>query len=190
MTINYKIQIHSYWHCGSGLAAGADMDSLVIKDSNNLPYIPGKTIKGLVREACDEILALSDYKDMEQDYLRLFGYLDSDTKEEKKNTEMKKSEAFFTNATLTDKDDIVTNKLQRFMYTSIAQTAIGKDGASKEHCLRKIQIVVPCALEGQIIDVPESMTETVLKALKFIKNLGTNRNRGLGRCTIEGKETK
>ena len=49
--IKYKITFYSNWHCGSGLAAGADTDELVIKDRNGLPYVPGRTIKGLLREA-------------------------------------------------------------------------------------------------------------------------------------------
>jgi hypothetical protein len=31
MNIHYKITFHTYWHCGSGLASGADADLLVIK---------------------------------------------------------------------------------------------------------------------------------------------------------------
>ena len=55
MKIKYKIEFHTDWHCGSGLAAGADVDALVVKDKNGMPFIPGKTIKGLVREAVEEI---------------------------------------------------------------------------------------------------------------------------------------
>ena len=50
-TIKYEIEFFSNWHCGSGLAAGADVDALVIKDQEGLPYIPGRTLKGLLREA-------------------------------------------------------------------------------------------------------------------------------------------
>lgn len=32
MRIDYSIEFFSYWHCGSGLAAGADVDELAIKD--------------------------------------------------------------------------------------------------------------------------------------------------------------
>ena len=56
--LNIKIEFFSPWHCGSGLSAGADADSLVIKDTNGLPYIPGKTIKGLIREAVEDYAAL------------------------------------------------------------------------------------------------------------------------------------
>lgn len=55
MKIKYQIQFHSYWHCGSGLAAGAGVDALVVKDADGLPFVPGKTIKGLLREAMEEL---------------------------------------------------------------------------------------------------------------------------------------
>lgn len=42
MDIKYSIQFHTDWHCGSGLAAGADVDALVVKDKDGLPFVPGK----------------------------------------------------------------------------------------------------------------------------------------------------
>ena len=56
-TIKYEIEFFSNWHCGSGLAAGADVDALVIKDNNGLPYVPGRTLKGLLREAATILFA-------------------------------------------------------------------------------------------------------------------------------------
>ena len=52
--LTLKIQFFSPWHCGSGLSAGADTDALVIKNPQGLPFVPGKTIKGLVREALED----------------------------------------------------------------------------------------------------------------------------------------
>lgn len=186
-TLKYNIEFHTYWHCGSGLAAGADVDALVIKDKNNMPYIPGKTIKGLIREAVDEIIGVRPNCFNEDDYLKVFGYLD-DGGSEKKDEEMKKSDSFFTNANLVEYKEIVKDKLQRFLFTSISNTAIDPEGVAKEHSLRKIEVVVPCKLSGEIINVPDSMVKILSDAAKFIKNLGANRNRGLGRCTIIVKE--
>lgn len=45
--LKYSIQFYTNWHCGSGQAAGADVDALVVKDAQGLPFVPGKTIKGL-----------------------------------------------------------------------------------------------------------------------------------------------
>ena len=47
MRIDYSIEFFSYWHCGSGLAAGADVDELAIKDGDGLPYVPGRTVIGV-----------------------------------------------------------------------------------------------------------------------------------------------
>ena len=68
--LNIKIEFFSPWHCGSGLSAGADADSLVIKDTNGLPYIPGKTIKGLIREAVEDYAAL---RGLDMDLEKAFG---------------------------------------------------------------------------------------------------------------------
>ena len=55
-TLHYSITFHGDWHCGSGMAAGAELDALVIKDGRGLPYIPGKTIKGLFREQAEMLI--------------------------------------------------------------------------------------------------------------------------------------
>lgn len=186
MNITYKVTMHNYWHCGSGLAAGADVDAIVIKDKDGLPYIPGKTVKGLVREAMNEIINLRGEEEP-QEYVKLFGYLSKNGKE------MDKSESFFTNATMDGKDDttkqILELGLQQYLYESVANTAIDEEtGTAKKHSLRKMEVTVPLTLTGRILNVPESMKTAVLDAMRFIKNLGANRNRGLGRCTIEGRK--
>ena len=68
MDITYNIDFFSEWHCGSGLSGGATTDALLIKDKHNLPFIPGKTIKGLLREAVEDILSLGDYSKYESSF--------------------------------------------------------------------------------------------------------------------------
>ena len=55
-TIKYKIEMLSDWHVGSGLDAGAESDAVVLKNEMGLPYIPGKTIKGLLKDAANEMV--------------------------------------------------------------------------------------------------------------------------------------
>jgi CRISPR/Cas system CSM-associated protein Csm3 (group 7 of RAMP superfamily) len=171
-TVRYSVEFFTDWHCGSGLSSGADLDLLVIKDKDRLPFIPGKTVKGLVREAIDEIWK---FEDKEYDFTEIFGKrADSDG-------------SFFTNATLEEnlRDVISGNKLQEHLYRSVASTAIDENGIAEEHSLRKMEITVPCTLEGEIRDVPDDFVEIMEKGLKFIKRLGQNRNRGLGRCQFQ-----
>lgn len=172
--IKYRITFHSDWHCGSGLAAGADVDALVIKDNDGMPFVPGKTIKGLVREAID--IVWSEKEKNISIYNQVFG----------REGEVR-SESFFRNAVMLDDERtyILSVDAAQYMYRSIASTAIDGDGIADDNNLRKIQVTVPCALTGEILNVHDEMVEPVIQALKYIKRLGQWRNRGLGRCTID-----
>lgn len=184
MKITYSIEFHTDWHCGSGLAAGADVDALVVKDEKNMPFIPGKTIKGLVREAVEEIRDLQ-VKNIDDNFFDAFGFFEKDKEQ------MKKGSMFFTNAELKKEEykAITSNDAVRFMYRNIASTAIDNDGIAKEHSLRKMEVVVPCTLQGEILNVPNDvLADEIIRSLGFIKRMGQNRNRGLGRCTITGRK--
>ena len=63
-------------------------------------------------------------------------------------------------------------------------TKIDENGIAEEHSLRKIEVTVPLILFAEISDLPAEYSPQMEKCLKFIKRLGTNRNRGLGRCNI------
>lgn len=183
-TIKYEICFHTYWHCGSGLAAGADVDALVIKDRDNLPYVPGKTIKGLIREAVDNLRVYKNYNVHDDLYFDVFG-MNNDGKSDIKDVKHKKSISFFSNAVINRHDEIAAKGLQRFMYSTVASTAIDSNGIAKNHSLRRMEVVIPCSLEGYITDVPEDMVALLADSFKYVKNMGVNRNRGLGRCSIK-----
>lgn len=167
--ISYRLDFYSNWHCGSGLAAGADVDTLVIKDANGLPFVPGRTIKGLVKNAFEDIYGKDSGTSIFGDF--------------KKHYEVN---AFFSDAVLQREDygQIVKEELGRFMYNSISNTAIS-DSVAKAHSLRKTQVVLPCSLYGEILYVPDEFVERLAESLRFIKELGHHRSRGLGRCRFE-----
>lgn len=178
--INYKIEIHSPWHCGSGLSKGSDVDSLVIKDDKGLPFIPGKTLKGLIREAVEDYVSLTTACD-EEDVVRVFGR--SGTED---FYQICKGMAFFTNAELSEeeKDPILSDNLQPFMFDKVSSTAIDENGVADDHSLRRYEVVIPCTLYASICFVDDNFVPILSKALGMVKRLGVNRNRGLGRCTI------
>lgn len=193
MNINYSVDIHSYWHCGSGLSAGADVDLLAIKDKEGMPFIPGKTVKGLLREAVSELTALKEGKcsfEVSEDFIKTFGHVLSSYETGKASTEMYKGEAFFSNAELTpqERKEIISGQLSDYLFDAISQTAIDDKGIAVEHSLRKTQVALPCKLHGRITDVPDNYADTIKEAMGFIKCLGMGRNRGLGRCTFKAEE--
>lgn len=189
-TINYKITFYSEWHCGSGLAAGADVDLLVVKDPHGLPFVPGKTMKGLIREAVEDYLSFSGTESGERtnvsktDVSKLFGTAydaESGTEGQAAGT------LFFSNASLpqNESEAIVGSNTQKYLYRKVASTAIDDNGQARDHSLRKMQTVVPCTLEGKISgEMTDDEKEVITKSLGLIKRLGQNRNRGLGRCSV------
>lgn len=173
MDITYKIQFYSQWHCGSGLSAGADVDNLVVKDSQGMPFVPGKTMKGLIREAVEDYLAFT--KAAATDLEKTFGVEGSVT-----------GEAHFGNAVLPAREynAIVANIAQHYLYNKVTTTAIDENGVARDHSLRSMETVVPCTLEGMITDIPEAMQTVIAGSLGLLKRIGQKRNRGLGRCDV------
>jgi CRISPR/Cas system CMR subunit Cmr4 (Cas7 group RAMP superfamily) len=178
MTLTYQLKFYDYWHISSGLSAGARLDSTVIKDSDGLPYVAGKIIKGLSRE-------MAELLDNHDDFIQhCFGSAGTDM-----------GKCYFTNATLdeTTAKQITTNYLQDNLYDIIASTKIDENGVAETKSLREIEVVVPLTLCGEIRDIPNNeYKEKMTRALKMIKRMGLNRNRGLGRCKFcfEGEECK
>ena len=163
--MKYSLTFYSYWHCGSGLAAGADMDALVVRDADGLPFVPGKTIKGLVKQA----------------YESLYGK-NSDLFGEEGN---KQGGAFFSDATIgSERGAIVRDELAPYFYQSISSTAINDNGVADSGSLRKMEVVIPCELTGEILfDASQSdWVDKLTKAVRLIKELGLKRSRGFGRC--------
>jgi len=175
MTLKYELKFYDYWHLSSGLSSGAKLDSMVTKDRDNLPYVAGKTIKGLTRE-------MAEYLDNKDFIKSCFGSEGVDM-----------GSCYFSNATIQKdtKEQIVSNHLQDNLYDIIASTKIDEtNGTAVDDSLREIEVVVPISLYGEILDVPSEDFEKLKKSLETIKRMGLNRNRGLGRCEFTVEDSK
>lgn len=188
ININYKVEFFSDWHCGSGLAAGAECDAIVIKDKDNLPFIPGRTIKGLLREAVENIISLRGQNSSV--LVNTFGNSSEHNNMQGQSSDsydtMQKGYMFFTNAELheAEREYIINKQLQQYLYHSISSTKIDKNGLAEKFSLRTIETCIPCTLYGTIMNVPNKpeFIQLIKEGLHYIKRLGLDRNRGLGRC--------
>lgn len=177
MNIKYQIQFHDFWHAGSGLSGGVLVDSEVIKTENGLPYIPGKTIKGLVRDAAT-ILKSTGTGIIADDFItKVFG------------EKISSSFCHFSNAYLSDNIQTHLEKNEKenkkdLLYQSISSTAIDENGQAKNSSLRAIQVTIPLVLYGEIYDFSDDkeMKESLNYCFQYIKRMGQKRHRGLGRC--------
>lgn len=176
----YTVTFHTYWHCGSGLASGADSDSLVIKDKEGFPYIPGKTMKGLLREAGENYLSLSKELSSANSFLNLFGFFD----DKKMDHEALIGDAFFSDAVMNNSTKEEIKEHKEYLFHRISSTKMAK-GVAVKNSLRTTEVVIPSQLTGEILNISsEEMAKTIVKSTGLIKYIGTNRHRGLGRCEI------
>lgn len=178
-TIRYTIQFFSYWHCSSGLVGGPDANATVIKDDQRLPFIPGKTLKGLIRESAENYLETLHGKTLAQQFiLDVFG-------PEEGAFDYHNQSSFFSNATLSSAfAEQVEEEKALLLYDRIASTAIDDQGQALDKSLRQIEVTVPLSLQGQILDFPDQpgYEEALKNCLRGIKRMGSYRTRGLGRC--------
>ena len=181
-TVLLEIRIFSFWHVGSGMGRGPDVDALVLKDAAGLPFLPGRTVKGLLREGvqlCEDVGVLSSGRTCE-----LFG-----TPSESGDPAGSRPGCLrFNDARLPEKERLWLRSPERSdfrgaLYTYFASTSLDAEGLAKDQTLRTIEMTGPLTLQTAI-DGPEDRrwSNDLSRACPLVRALGSHRNRGLGRC--------
>ena len=160
----YTITFYDYWQSGSGLGAGAKADSLCVKTKEGLPFVSGKTLKGLLADFLNE-----------QDQKECLGEsgIGKEIVSVFENAELPKAQA----------KAILHHGLKEELYTYITTTAI-ENGIAKTDTLRTKEVVIPLTLEGEIA-LKDTCKVKIEAAMAQVKRLGTGRTRGFGRCDIK-----
>lgn len=192
MKIDYQIKMLEYWQSSSGLGHGSAADSETIKDRDGLPYLPGKTIKGLWREAMQTLVDAGHLSANQGLVNHIMGSPAGD------GTGSVRSHSHWSNASLApcEKNDIIKADLSKHLYTEVASTAMDEKGLAKDGSLRVAQVCIPVTLHGSIhIELDDKVEDEKIKSLlsagaKMIRRLGMSRNRGLGRCHVTLKADK
>lgn len=207
--INIKIKLLGYWYIGTGHEAGAYADSVVLKDHEKLPFIPGKTLKGMFRNSFTHInksIFDDEKKNKHDELINLFfgraGVSLTDLEDPNKyDSDQLNTNGIlcFNNAELTqnEKQEILGGNLTDYLYTTVQSTKIGSDGIAENKSLRAVEVCVPLTFKTEI-DINQcskndivgfiSRDEIVKKikvAAALITEIGGKRRRGFGRCIIE-----
>lgn len=148
----------------------------------------------MFREAVEDIVGYKNDTGIDGVLKEMFGYEYSpDVTQKDRDTSVKgQGTGFFSNATLPVplqkkllSDEAIEKKLSRYFYRRQSSTAIDESNLARKYSLRHIETVVPCELSGYISDILEEILPYIREASGYIKRIGYNRNRGLGRCRIE-----
>lgn len=194
INIGVQLEFLSDWAIGSGHARHDSLDLLIRRDADGLPYVPGKTLRGIWRDSAEQVAIGLDNGSSKGVWSRWCRYVWGDQPDAARGVLMVPS------ARIPEPWRVVVlsdSALARSVVVTRAATAIEpSNGIAKHNSLR----IEERARAGMILstdatlDLPkiggDVMTSgwpalfLVLAAARSIDRLGGRRRRGAGRCTL------
>jgi CRISPR/Cas system CSM-associated protein Csm3 (group 7 of RAMP superfamily) len=197
MTKTLHIDISSYWHAGTGAGQGSLLDSVVEKNDIGLPYLPGRTLKGLLRDAVYRWEQLGGYQEHPISNVTdlLFGVWGDDGNETTQGMVRVGSANMDEQFIAAIKNHPEGKKLINYLYAEHFSTKIDeKTGVAVDQSLRGSEMTVPMSLFAEVsiithrADISDDMAFTWLaQAFPLIQAVGKQKNRGLGRAELSWK---
>lgn len=194
--IELEIELRSFWRIGSGRGQGALHDATILRDRDGLPYIPGRSLRGLLRDAFAKLEAWGHLTDGLS--AELFG-TEGAAALSAENGETRSGMVAVSNAVLSSHirkhlldGNSVAGALREALSRTVYATAIEEEtGSAKDHSLRTDEVAVPMKLYAEIElseDLtPEKVDQVTAKcglAISLITGIGARRNRGFGDAIV------
>jgi CRISPR-associated protein Csx10 len=215
MEILYRIVFDQSWRVGSGAGAGRFVDELVRRDGFDLPFVPGSTIRGLVANALRQLRDPLQLDVCDQSTAREEGRLGTlcgvtrvDTppcplctltgsQHQPARVTWGAARLCFTDAKEPlpgglSREDLakaaahVPGLLARPRPRTAIERATGR--ADDQRLFSREEAEPGLELEGRIDlagDLPPHHVALLVAALRWVREIGGSRRRGLGRCRLE-----
>lgn len=177
------------WHVGSGRGEARHLDALVDRDAYGLPHVPGRMLKGLLRDAALSMVQWGHWDENRVE--RLFGSgSDSVTPKsgliQVSNAELPQAERDWLVG-----DDPNARQCRSRLFMTQFQTRIDADtGIAAKGSLRGIEVVIPLSLRADIRLGRPGQPATAqdwkdLDALlPLVRAVGAHKTRGHGRARL------
>jgi len=209
MSYRLRIDIHDYWHPGTGRGKGRILERLTHRGAVGVPRLPGRTVRGLLRDAVHRWERFGGYPEVGEPCVcdQLFGPYgqpDENAEDAANSGRTWPGLLRFSDARLpaTDsaailgadhRDALIAGLYRSHFSTRIEHTT----GTADENTLRGIELVVPLTLYADIDLVGTARYRTLESrwpdllqaALPLVRAVGAHRSRGLGRATLTLEET-
>lgn len=193
-----RVDIRSYWHPGTGRGLGTQLDAITHRNAHGLPTLPGRTLKGLLRDAVYRWEQFGGFSHLQPQSPaiteQLFGPRGID------GAQTWPGLLRVGDAKLTDTDEAYLQhtlpELRQNFYHSHFTTAVDhKTGTAMEKTLRGIELIVPLTLCAEIaiiataqVDLVDQWPDLLRPALHLVRAVGAHRSRGLGRAVLSLEE--
>lgn len=195
------LDFESYWHMGTGRGDGAIADAITLVDDAGLPMVPGRTLKGLLREAMDvatEAGVIPAARTLQWFGSGLPGYADTTDGDEWQES-LEKGRLGTQSGTVwvgSAHLPLAWRQWARTQNSSSAElaelfalmhaTAVDENGVAKAKTLRVMQVSIPLTLHADVRGPRDDdrWLKDLEMALPLIRAIGSHRNRGFGRVAI------
>lgn len=203
---NGAIKMLSDWHIGSGAGRPGDIDRLVIRDFDELPYIPAKTLTGMWRDACEQVAwgLDNDTTGIWGDWVNfLFGDQPALNQEAQTAIEAPRSAALSIRAAFLPeklKEAIINSNPARTQALKSAITFVKPgisidiaSGCAEENHLRYEEMVrggtvlnfkYELNVEGLDQEQKNTVYALLIAGTKLLERIGGKRRRGSGKCCL------
>lgn len=203
------VDFTNYWHAGSGRSSGYYLDALCERDDSQLPTLPGRQLKGLLRHAVHRAEAwhwLSTFPlppgPLDSHEELLFGSRShSDSRSATQPGLLRIDTARLPEAERQWLAHGDQSELREDLFGELFSTAINEQGSAQRYSLRGVQVCIPLQLQAtlslavtandlalrtqqQAYIEAGTAWQAIEAALPLLDALGAHRSRGLGEARV------
>lgn len=189
------ITFESDWHIGSGAGIPKYIDRLVLRDWDELPYIPGKSLTGILRDAAErlaDVYAIAGVNGKQALVNEIFGA----TREKASDNPGAASKAKIKirparlapglRAKLSGEEPGKRALREAFFSVQPGVMIDPNSGRAKDDHLFFLQKTRKgCVLEAELILEDDKHAEFLDQVVKTVRVIGAKRRRGAGRCAMK-----
>ena len=206
-----SVTMLSDWHVGAGAGRG-EIDRIVQRDTDDLPYIPAKTLTGILRDGCEQVALALDGGDIQGIWHQwvnlLFGDQPALLDPQNQQQDQAQIEQMPRPAVLKIRSARLDSALREALSAKRAlKSAISfmkpgvaidlKTGSAIPECFRIEEVIrmdavlsaEHCALDFSEVQLSEEQQKVayalVVAGAKMVERLGGKRRRGNGLCQLE-----
>jgi len=208
-TARLHVAFSNYWHAGSGRGNGFHLDALCLRDDDQLPVLPGRQLKGLLRQAVHRAETWGWFSELplpggpltSHEELLFGSRSHSESRDATQPGILQVGSAHLASAERQWLADPQQAELRADLYGELYSTAINEQGTAQDYSLRGMEVSIPVGLWAELdlqLTSPhqpyrvqqqsylqDGTAWAVLQAaLPLLDALGAHRSRGLGEAQV------
>lgn len=186
-----RIFFESDWHIGSGAGIPGGVDRMVVRDWEGFPFIPGKTLTGILRDSAEFVASTRDVleggRHWHEVLVSLFGNQTTNEDEPASQAKIGIGSGSFS----PEMKNYLRSEKEVTPYLFMLQPGVKidrKTGRALEgHLYSREEVRGGCAMYADLTTrkaLSSDEEKLFLDSVKAVRRIGGKRRRGGGRCTL------